>query len=179
METKIGSPRFPRFWSRRLSRRQSNESTGVTWRQFWATSLWVGGFASISQKTKAFLVSARRLPGRRVSLLSVDSRGKFSAQAAGCGGIWSRDKARKAADIVDEVCPLCLAKADSVHHRGWCCLALEVVEVRNKVAPTWGSRNFPGWTSKLFVVSRGLPSPGRLVAKVSCSRGRCCVGSFW
>ncbi len=86
--------------------------------------------------------------GRRVCLDHVRSRlssdrrmspleKKAAYRSVLCDAVLTRSKAAERGYLVDDVCPLCGARGDSIFHRVWECCHPEVEAARRKSAPDW------------------------------------------
>ncbi len=89
------------------------------------------------------------------------SEGRAVYLSALCGAVMTYHRAANSGYLVDDLCPKCGCRGDTLHHRIWGCMHPDVVEARNRVAPQWirdevarraATQAF--WTSGL------LPHPG-------------------
>ncbi len=54
-----------------------------------------------------------------------------------CGALMTCSRANQLGYIIDDLCPKCGKRGDTVFHRTWACQDEEVVAARDKVAPRW------------------------------------------
>ena len=69
-----------------------------------------------------------------LSSKKVDSFGKYLVKAVATNAIWTNERLKDAGYDTDGQCPLCSSQ-DSLHHRLWCCTAVEAE--RLKACPAW------------------------------------------
>ncbi len=109
--------------------------------------------------------------GRRVCLDQVRSRLKGDRKMSSlekaayrsvlCDAVLTRSKAAERGYLIDDICPLCGARGDSVFHRVWECCHPDVEAARRKFAPRWmvEEANRRGRHDPLYL--KGLfPHPG-------------------
>jgi hypothetical protein len=65
------------------------------------------------------------------------SEGRAAYLSVLCGAVMTHHRAANSGYLVDDICPKCGCRGDTIHHRVWGCLHPDVVEARNRVAPQW------------------------------------------
>ncbi len=63
--------------------------------------------------------------------------GKAAAVSTICGAVMTYSRASAGGYLVQDICPMCGCRGDTLHHRIWRCQHPEVVAARNRVAPQW------------------------------------------
>ncbi len=68
---------------------------------------------------------------------SLTREGRAAALSTICGAVMTYSRASAGGYLVQDICPMCGCRGDTLHHRIWRCQHPEVIAARNRVAPRW------------------------------------------